>query len=108
MKGTTAPARGLSAQQRLILCAVFTLPLLLGHLLMVTGLGLTWLEIGWVQFTLALPVYLIGGLLLWPFSSGRAARAHAQYGRADLSGGHRRLCLQRDWVSPSGAALLLF
>ena len=55
-------SRGLSARQRLIICAIFTLPLLLGHLLMVTGLGLAWLEIGWVQFSLALPVYLIGGL----------------------------------------------
>ena len=61
-EGDHLSSRGLSAQQRLILCAAFTLPLLLGHLLMVVGLGLAWLEIGWVQFALALPVYLVGGL----------------------------------------------
>ena len=70
------PTHGLSAQQRLMLCAIFTLPLLLGHLLMVTGLRLAWLEIGWVQFALALPVYLIGGL---------------HFGRSALAGLRERL-----------------
>ena len=57
-------------RQRLLVCAAFTLPLLLGHLLMVAGLRLGWLESGWTQFALALPVYLIGGLHF-----GRSARA---------------------------------
>ena len=54
--------RGLTAKQRLLVCTAFTLPLLLGHLLMVVGLGIPQLELGWVQFALALPVYLVGGL----------------------------------------------
>ena len=58
----TTATHGLSARQRLIICAVLTLPLLLGHLLMVVGLRIAWLENGWIQFGLALPVYLIGGL----------------------------------------------
>nr|WP_256534164.1 cation-translocating P-type ATPase [Lewinella sp. JB7] len=60
--GGTDARRGLSARQRLIICAVFTLPLLLGHFIMMTGLELPLLESGWTQFALALPVYLIGGL----------------------------------------------
>lgn len=62
---TEGPARGingLTARQRLLICALLTLPLLLNHLLMVAGIGVATLENGWVQFALALPVYLIGGL----------------------------------------------
>ena len=50
------------AKRRLLICTAFTLPLLLGHLLMMIGVRIPPLENGWVQFTLALPVYLIGGL----------------------------------------------
>ncbi|CAH1000207.1 Copper-exporting P-type ATPase [Neolewinella maritima] len=59
---TTGRSWSLTARQRLLLCTAFTLPLLLGHLLMVAGIHLQWLELGWTQFALALPVYLIGGL----------------------------------------------
>lgn len=51
-----------AARRRLIICAVLTAPLLLGHLLMAFGWHIGWLENGWVQFALTLPVYLIGGL----------------------------------------------
>ena len=60
----------LTPRQRLLICTAFTLPLLLGHLLMMVGLHLPLLERGWVQFALALPVYLIGGLHF-----GRSARS---------------------------------
>lgn len=66
----------LTPRQRLIYCAILTTPLLIGHLLMVIGLHIPALENGWVQFTLALPVYLIGGL---------------HFGRSALSGLRERM-----------------
>ncbi len=51
----------LNSRQRLLICAVFTLPLLLGHFLMMAGIS-TPLENGWVQLGFTLPVYLVGGL----------------------------------------------
>ncbi len=72
----SVPSRGLTTQQRLLICAALTLPLLLGHFLMVAGLNVSWLENGWTQFALALPVYLIGGL---------------HFGRSALSGLRERL-----------------
>lgn len=60
--GTPAVPTGLTAHRRLLICAAFTLPLLLGHFVMMTGLEVPLLENGWVQFGLTLPVYLIGGL----------------------------------------------
>ncbi|MEO0875089.1 MAG: cation transporter, partial [Bacteroidota bacterium] len=47
-------------ERKLIVSAIFTLPLLLGHLLLMTGLELSWLASPAVQFALALPVFLIG------------------------------------------------
>ncbi len=72
----TAHPTGLTARQRLLLCAAFTLPLLLGHFVMMAGSGMGWLGKGWVQFGLALPVYLIGGL---------------HFGRSALSGLRERM-----------------
>ncbi|WP_420460242.1 heavy metal translocating P-type ATPase [Neolewinella sp.] len=72
----SVPSWGLTAQQRLLICAALTLPLLLGHFLMVAGLNVSWLENGWTQFALALPVYLIGGL---------------HFGRSTLAGLRERL-----------------
>jgi Cu+-exporting ATPase len=46
--------------RKLIFCAVFTLPLLGSHLLMMAGIHV--LENGWAQFALALPVYIVGFL----------------------------------------------
>ncbi|MGB3802052.1 MAG: cation-translocating P-type ATPase, partial [Lewinella sp.] len=65
----------LNAKQRLIICALLTLPLLLNHLLMVAGVA-TPLDSGWWQFALALPVYLVGGL---------------HFGRSALSGLRERM-----------------
>jgi Cu+-exporting ATPase len=45
-------------ERKLLLCAIFTLPLLLSHLLMMAGVGV--LQDPWVQFLLCLPVYLLG------------------------------------------------
>lgn len=50
------------ARRRLIICALLTAPLLLGHLLMTFGLHLSLMHNGWVQLALAGPVYAIGGL----------------------------------------------
>ena len=61
-RASTTRRRALSPRQRLLLCTVFTLPLLLGHLLMMIGTRIAPLENGWVQLALALPVYLVGGL----------------------------------------------
>jgi Cu+-exporting ATPase len=52
----------MTPQRRLLICTAFTLPLLLGHLLMMAGIHLPGMHNGWVQFGLALPVYLTGGL----------------------------------------------
>ena len=65
----------MSPRTRLVLCAVFTLPLLLNHFAMVAGVR-TPLDEGWVQFFLTLPVYLIGGL---------------HFGRSALSGLRQRM-----------------
>ena len=65
----------LSSGQRLVFCALLTLPLLLNHFLMVAGID-TPLDRGWVQFGLALPVYLVGGL---------------HFGRSALSGLRERM-----------------
>lgn len=51
-----------TARRRLIICAIFTAPLLIGHLLMTAGVHLALMHNGWVQLALTLPVYLIGGL----------------------------------------------
>ncbi len=46
--------------RKLIFCAIFTVPLLGSHLLMMAGIHV--LENGWAQFALALPVYIVGFL----------------------------------------------
>lgn len=45
-------------QRKLVFCAIFTIPLLGSHLLMMAGLHL--LENAWVQFAICLPVYIVG------------------------------------------------
>lgn len=55
-------------EKKLLLSALFSLPLLLGHLLMMAGLNWVWLESPLVQFLLALPVFVIG-----VFHFGRSA-----------------------------------
>lgn len=47
-------------QRKLLFCAIFTLPLLGSHLLMMTGIHV--LQNAWVQFALCLPVYVVGFL----------------------------------------------
>lgn len=68
-------ARGFTPQQRLLICAALTLPLLLNHFLMMAGVH-TPLDNGWVQLALAGPVYWIGGL---------------HFGRSALSGLRARM-----------------
>lgn len=51
-------------ERKLLISALFTAPLLVGHLLMMAGVHLPWLESAWVQFALCLPVYIIG---FWHF-----------------------------------------
>jgi len=46
--------------KKLIFCAIFTLPLLGSHLLMMAGVHV--LENAWVQFAICLPVYIVGFL----------------------------------------------
>lgn len=47
-------------ERKLFISAVFTVPLLLQHLLMMAGVEAPFLEDYWVQMGVALPVYLIG------------------------------------------------
>lgn len=47
-------------ERKLLISALFTAPLLIGHLLMMAGLHLPGLENPWVQFFLCIPVYIIG------------------------------------------------
>ena len=47
-------------ERKLLISALFTLPLLLGHFLMMAGIHVPLLEQGWVQFVLCLPVFIIG------------------------------------------------
>lgn len=55
-----APAAYWTLERKLLLSAVFTLPLLLGHLLMMAGMELPWLANPWVQLALTLPPFLVG------------------------------------------------
>lgn len=48
--------------RKLLLAAIFTLPLILGHLLHAAGVQIPFLDNPWVQSGLALPVYIIGFL----------------------------------------------
>lgn len=54
------PAIWWTFKRKLLISALFTAPLLFGHLLMMAGLHLPWLENAWVQLFLCLPVYIIG------------------------------------------------
>ena len=72
---TTGWLPPLTSKGRLLICAAFTLPLLLNHFFMVAGIA-TVLDLGWIQFALALPVYLVGGL---------------HFGRSALSGLRERM-----------------
>ncbi|MEZ5045097.1 MAG: cation-translocating P-type ATPase [Saprospiraceae bacterium] len=55
-------------EKKLLISSLFTAPLLFGHLLMMAGIHIPFLEQAWVQFALCLPVYFIGA---WHF--GRSA-----------------------------------
>jgi Cu+-exporting ATPase len=46
--------------RKLVISAVFTLPLLLQHILMMAGIHIPFMENTWVQFALCLPVFMIG------------------------------------------------
>jgi P-type Cu+ transporter len=46
--------------KKLIISGIFTIPLLFGHILMFFGVHLHWLENGWVQLFLSLPVMTTG------------------------------------------------
>ncbi|MCB0654356.1 MAG: cation-translocating P-type ATPase [Saprospiraceae bacterium] len=49
-----------SLKRKLWFSALFTVPLLLQHLLMMAGIHLHWMENPWVQFAFCLPVFAIG------------------------------------------------
>jgi Cu+-exporting ATPase len=49
-------------ERKLLISAIFTLPLLLYHFLMMGGLHIHWMENGWVQLALCLPAFVIGFL----------------------------------------------
>lgn len=49
-----------TVEKKFWFCLPFTLPLLLNHLLMTLGVHWAFMHHAWVQFALALPVYLIG------------------------------------------------
>lgn len=50
----------LTFERQLLIAAIFTAPLLFGHLLMMVGLHLPFMENPWIQLALCTPVYLIG------------------------------------------------
>lgn len=54
------PTQWWTFERKLLISAFFTAPLLFGHLLMMAGVHLPWLENAWVQFFLCIPVYIIG------------------------------------------------
>lgn len=54
------PAQWWTFERKLLISALFTAPLLFGHLLMMAGVHLPGLENAWVQFFLCIPVYIIG------------------------------------------------
>lgn len=47
-------------ERKLLFCAVFTAPLLLGHLLMAVGIHWALMHEGWFQLLLSLPVFVVG------------------------------------------------
>lgn len=68
----------LTFERRLLICVIFTAPLLIGHILMMLGISIPFLEDPYVQLTLCLPVYILGGLFFGKsaFSSLRAGELH--------------------------------
>lgn len=54
------PAPWWTLERKLLLSALFTLPLLLNHLLMMAGLPIAALENAWVQLLICLPPFIIG------------------------------------------------
>ncbi|MCB9301053.1 MAG: cadmium-translocating P-type ATPase [Lewinellaceae bacterium] len=57
-----APAQWWTLERKLMISAVFTLPLLLHHLAMMVGLPLHWLDNYWLQLLICLPPFAIGFL----------------------------------------------
>ncbi|MCB0614433.1 MAG: cadmium-translocating P-type ATPase [Phaeodactylibacter sp.] len=57
-----APAQWWTLERKLMISAVFTLPLLLHHLAMMVGLPLHWLDNYWLQLLICLPPFIIGFL----------------------------------------------
>jgi Cu+-exporting ATPase len=49
-------------ERKLLISAIFTLPLLLAHLLMMIGVSLSFMDNYWLQMLICLPVYVIGFL----------------------------------------------
>jgi Cu+-exporting ATPase len=49
-----------SLERKLIFSAVFTLPLLLHHVLMSINVHIPWMHLGWVQLIICLPVFCLG------------------------------------------------
>ncbi len=47
-------------ERQLLVSAIFTAPLLLGHILMSLGVHLSFMHNNWLQFALCLPVFVIG------------------------------------------------
>ena len=74
-----APPSATAARRRLLVCALLTAPLLLGHLLMTLGVHLPLMHNGWLQLALAGPVYLVGGLHF-----GRSAWAGLRQGELNM------------------------
>lgn len=47
-------------QTKILISALFTAPLILNHFLMILGISISQLEIGWVQLLLTIPPFIIG------------------------------------------------
>ena len=69
------PGPWFTLERKFLISLIFTLPLLSGHMLMVAGLSVPWLEAPLIQFAFAFPVYLIGF-----FHFGKSAWASVRSG----------------------------
>ncbi|AEE48094.1 heavy metal translocating P-type ATPase [Haliscomenobacter hydrossis] len=66
-------------ERKLLIGAIFTLPLLLGHLLMSAGIHLAFMHNAWIQLAICLPVFVLGA---WHF--GKSAWSSIRNGMPNM------------------------
>ena len=78
------PAPWWTLERKLLITSIFTLPLLLEHILMSFGILHIYMEAYWLQMAICLPVFLIGFFHFGKSALGGLKTGVLKYGRAHL------------------------